>query len=167
MKPEIIAIYAVSENGVIGKDNDLPWKLPRDMKHFMNHTTGKTIVMGRKSFEALGKPLPRRRNIVITRNPDFRAEGITIVHSLEAAIEAGKNDGEVWITGGAGVYLESIEKGYVTKIYETLVHADIDGDVRFKLPNPEAWEITAVEAHQADDRNEYAFTFRTLEKKRQ
>ncbi|MEL6673805.1 MAG: dihydrofolate reductase [Bacteroidota bacterium] len=162
MSQIISAIYAVSENGVIGKDGDLPWHLPDDFKFFKAKTIGKPIIMGRKSFEALGKPLPKRRNIVITRNPDFSAPGIDIVHSLEAALELVKDEPEVCVTGGAGVYKESIEKGFVNLIYETVVHAEVDGDTFFTLPNPEAWEIKEVDARQADDRHEYAFTFRTL-----
>ncbi|MEL6592196.1 MAG: dihydrofolate reductase [Bacteroidota bacterium] len=163
MSPKIIAIYAVSENGVIGKDNDLPWSLPDDMRHFMRSTKGKTVVMGRKSFESIDcKPLPKRRNIIITRQQDYVAPGAEVVHSLEEAIELAKADGEIWITGGAGVYEESIEKGYVDIIYETLVHAEVDGDVQFRFPNREKWEITDVDARQADDKNEFAFTIRTL-----
>lgn len=161
----ITAIYAVSENGVIGKDNDLPWSLPADMRHFKTLTLGKPIIMGRRSFESLGKPLPRRRNIVVTRNQRFQAEGVEVAHSLEEALALCAGEPEICITGGAGLYRESIEKGYVTRIYETIVHAEVDGDTFFTLPDPEAWEIEAVEAHQADSRNEYAFTFRTLVRK--
>ena len=161
----INAIYAVSENGVIGKDNDLPWKLRDDLKFFMNKTIGFPIIMGRKSFESLGKPLPKRRNIVISRNPDFMPEGVEVFSSLEDALEFLKDEPEIFITGGAGVYRETIEKGYVNRIFETLVHADVEGDTFFQLPNPEEWEIVEVDARQADDRNEFAFTFRTLIKK--
>lgn len=168
MEGQIInAIYAVSENGVIGKDNDLPWKLRDDLKFFMKKTMGHPIIMGRKSFESLGKPLPKRRNIVVSRNSDFRPEGVEVYASLEAALEAVKGEGEVFITGGAGVYRESIEKGYVNRIYETLVHAEVEGDTFFSLPDPQNWEIVEVDARQADERNEYAYTFRTLEKKEQ
>ncbi|MEL6135216.1 MAG: dihydrofolate reductase [Bacteroidota bacterium] len=99
-QPLIVAIYAVSENGVIGKDNDLPWKLPKDLKHFMNLTLGKCVIMGRKSFDALGqKPLPRRRNIIVTRQADYHAEGVEVAHSLEAAIEMCKDEAEICISG--------------------------------------------------------------------
>jgi dihydrofolate reductase len=166
MSQNIIAIYAVSENGVIGKDNDLPWDLPTDMKHFMRSTLGKTIIMGRRSFDSIdNKPLPRRRNIVITRQKDYRAQGVEVAHSLEEALALAQDQEEIWITGGAGVYEEAIKKGYVNLIYETLVHAEVDGDVLFQLPNPEQWEIIDVDAHQADEKNEYAFTIRTLKRK--
>lgn len=162
MQQTVAAIYAVSENGVIGLNNELPWKLPGDMRFFMKKTRGHTVIMGRKSYESLGKPLPRRRNIVITRQANFSAAGCEVVHSLEAALEACKQDPLVWITGGAGIYQESIEKGYVQVICETLVHAEVDGDVFFKLPNPESWEIIETTACQADEKNEYAYTFRTF-----
>ncbi|RMG71153.1 MAG: dihydrofolate reductase [Bacteroidetes bacterium] len=165
MPPLITAIYAVSENGVIGKDNDLPWSLPADLHHFKALTLGKPIIMGRRSFESLGKPLPKRRNIVVTRNPDFTFPGVEVVHSLEEGLARCQDEAEICITGGAGLYRESIEKGYVTRIYETLVHAEVDGDTFFSLPEPEAWEIAEVEAHQADDRHEHAYTFRTLVRK--
>ena len=166
MKNQIVnAIYAVSENGVIGKDNDLPWKLRDDLKFFMNKTMGYPIIMGRKSFESLGKALPKRRNVVITRQANYAADKVEVVSSLEAAMELLQEEPEIFITGGAGVYKESIEKGYVNKIYETLVHAEVEGDTFFELPNPEEWEIIEVDARQADDRNEHAYTFRTLTKK--
>lgn len=167
MQPTIIAIYAISENGVIGKDNDLPWRLPADMKHFMRSTLGKTIIMGRLSFESIDcKPLPRRRNIIITRQENYQAVGAEVANSLEAAIELAKDQEEIWITGGAGVYEEAIEKGYVDRIIETLVHAEVDGDVTMKRPKMDQWEIVGVDAHQADEKNEFAFTIRTLERKK-
>ena len=164
MAQTITAIYAVSENGVIGIDNDLPWHLPQDLKHFKQLTLGKPILMGRKSFESLGKALPRRRNIVITRNLEFTAPGIEIAHSLEAAIALCAGEPEICITGGAGIYRESIEKGYVSRIYETLVHAEVEGDTHFALADRDTWNITEVDARQADERHEYAYTFLTLEK---
>jgi len=160
----ISAIYAVSENGVIGVDNDLPWRLPNDLKFFKSKTIGKPIIMGRKSFESIGKALPKRRNIVLTRNKDFHAEGVETYQSLEAALEACKDEPEVCITGGAGVYEKAINEGYVNLIYETLVHAEIEGDTFFKLANPQEWKIVEVDARQADEKHEYAYTFRTLKK---
>ncbi|MEM7659441.1 MAG: dihydrofolate reductase [Bacteroidota bacterium] len=158
-----MAIYAVSENGVIGIDNDLPWHLPEDLKHFKRRTKGKPILMGRKSFESIGKPLPHRRNLVITRNPDFSFPGVEVAHSLEEAIAMCEGEPEICITGGAGIYRESVEKGYVNRIYETLVHAEVEGDTFFELSDRDQWTITEVDARQADDRHEYAYTFLTLE----
>ncbi len=165
LSPLIVAIYAVSENGVIGKDNDLPWHLPNDLQHFKKLTLGKPILMGRKSFESLGKALPKRRNIVITRNPSFQAPNVEVADSLEAAIDLCTDEAEICISGGAGIYLESVQKGYVTRIYETVVHAQVEGDTYFMLPDPASWEIIEVDARPADDRHAYPYTFRTLEKK--
>lgn len=165
MQQEVIAIYAVSENGVIGKDNDLPWHLPEDFRHFKRHTKGKTIVMGRKTFDSLGKPLPNRRHIVVTRNPDYYANGVEIVHSLADAMELAQGDSEVYIIGGAGLFEDAFEQNLIDKVYLTTVHAEVEGDVIFHLPNEDQWKITEVDARQADDKNEYAFTFKTLVKK--
>lgn len=143
----------------------MPWHLPKDFRFFKEKTKGHPIIMGRKSYESLGKPLPHRRNIVISRNPHFQAPGCELATSLEAALELVKDEPLVFITGGAGVYREAIEKGYVTLIYETLVHAEVEGDVLFELPQPENWEVVEVDARQADAQHEYAYTFRTLMRK--
>ena len=165
MSQEINVIYAISENGVIGKDNGIPWRLSNDLKRYKALTIDKPIIMGRKTFESIGRPLPRRRNIVITRNFDYQAEGIEVVHSLEAAIGLCGDVPQIWIVGGAGIYKEAINKRLVTKIYETLVHADIEGDTFFQIPHEENWEIVEVESHQSDEKNEYAYTYRTWAKK--
>ena len=165
MQQEVIAIYAVSENGVIGKDNDLPWHLPEEFRHFKRHTHGKTIIMGRKTYDSLGKPLPNRRHIVVTRNRDYYADGIEIVHSLSEALNLAQGDEEVFIIGGAGLFQDAFEQDLIDKVYLTTVHAEVEGDVIFHLPNEDQWKITEVDARQADDKNEYAFTFKTLVKK--
>ncbi|MEM6632389.1 MAG: dihydrofolate reductase [Bacteroidota bacterium] len=164
MQQEVIAIYAASENGVIGKNNDLPWHLPEDFRHFKRHTQGKTIIMGRKTFDSLGKPLPNRRHIVITRNTKYAAEGIEVVHSLNAALALAKAEKEVFIIGGAVLFEEAFANNLIDKVYLTTVHAEVEGDVIFFLPNENNWKITEVDARQADEKNEYAFTFKTLVK---
>jgi len=156
----IAAIYAVSENGIIGKNNGLPWHLPKDFRFFKQTTLGYPIIMGRKSFESLGKALAGRRNIVISRNKNFQAPACELAHSLEGALELCAHEPLVFITGGAGLYKESIEKGYVSLIYETLVHADVEGDVYFQLSNRDQWKIVESEAYPTDDKHEYAFTIR-------
>ena len=158
----ISAIYAVSENGVIGKDNDLPWHLPNDFKFFKQYTMGKPILMGRKSFEALGKPLPGRRNIVITRNPNYQAEGVEVAHSLESAIALCKDAPEICITGGAGIYRLSIEKGYVNLIKENTGSCRSRRRYFFSASQSQEWEIVDVDARQADDRHEFALLFERL-----
>lgn len=160
----ISAIYAVSENHVIGKEGDLPWHLPGDLKFFKQTTLGKPIIMGRATYESIGRPLPKRRNLVLTRRSDYEAAGIEVFASLEAALSACANDPEVVIIGGAQLYKEAFAKGLVGRLYQTLVHADVEGDTLFQLPNPGQWTITWVEAQQADEKNEYAYTFRQLDK---
>jgi len=162
--PIIALIYAASENDVIGKDNDIPWKLSADLKRFKQLTTGHPIIMGRKTFDSLGRPLPRRRNLVITRNTAFQVEGVEVYHSLEDAVAACEQEQKAFVIGGAGLFAESIEKNLVQTIFFTRVHAEIDGDVYFPLPSEENWTITEVASNQADEKNEFAYTYITLER---
>jgi len=159
----IALIYAASENDVIGKDNDIPWRLSADLKRFKALTTGYPIIMGRKTFESLGRPLPKRRNIVVTRNSSFQAEGIEVAHSLEAALELCKGEEKIFVIGGAGLFAESIEKSYANRIYFTRVHAEVDGDVFCPLPEGDHWQIQEVASNQADEKNEFAYTYITLD----
>jgi len=159
MQQQVNAIFAVSENGVIGDKNDLPWHLPADFRYFKAITQGKPVVMGRKTFEALGKPLPKRRNIVITRQAGYDAPGCEVVSSIEAALALCADEPEVSIIGGAEIYRQAFEAGLVTRVYETTVHADVEGDTHFSIPNADAWKITSVDSRQADGENEYAYTF--------
>ena len=123
-------IAAVAENGVIGVDGDLPWRLPEDLKHFKRTTSGHPIIMGRKTYESIGRPLPRRHNIVLTRNPDYEAPGCTVVQSLEAALEvAWAEDDEVWVIGGAGLYAAALPRA--TRLELTEVHRSVPGDTFF------------------------------------
>ena len=165
MSKTIAAIYAVSENGVIGKNGDLPWHLPKDFAFFKQKTLGNPIIMGRKSYESLGKPLPKRRNIVVSRNPSFRIPGVEVVNSIKAAIDLCQEEKLIFITGGSNIYKESIEQGFVNLIYETIVHAEVEGDVLFELTNRENWQIIKSEFHAADEKNRYDFTFRTMIRK--
>ena len=163
MNPQIAAIFAISENGAIGKNNQIPWRLPADLKHFKQLTIGKPIIMGRKTWESLGRPLPKRRNIVVTRNKAYQAVGAEVVNSLEEAMALCADDPAVFIIGGAAIYEETITKGWVTRIHKTLVHAEVEGDTFLDL-SLEEWTIQKVEAHQADEKNEYAYTFLVLER---
>jgi len=161
----VIAVYAVSENGIIGKNNDLPWHLPDEFKHFKAVTLGKPIIMGRKSYESVGKPLPQRRNIVLTSKNNYHPEGVEVVNSLDEAMKLCKDEPEVCIIGGAVVFEEAFEKDLIDEVKLTIVHAEVDGDVFFRLPNEDQWKVVEVDARQADDRNEYAYTIKTLIKK--
>ena len=151
-KRPLAIIVAVAENGVIGRDNDLPWKIPADMAHFKRITMGKPLVMGRKTYESIGRPLPGRSNIVITRNPDFSAPGIEVVPSLEEAVlraqSVARADGaeEVIVMGGAEIYRVSLPAA--DRLYVTEVHAAIEGDAHQDL-DLSAWREISRSYHDA------------------
>lgn len=158
------AIVAYAENRVIGKDNDLIWHLPDDLKHFKRHTAGKTIIMGRKTWDSLGgRPLPNRRHIVITRSTDFTADGAEVVNSLEAAIDLAQHEEEVFIVGGAQIYTLSLPLIDVLEITE--VHAVFEGDAFFPVFEEADFELTSQEHHPADEKHQYSFTFKTWKRK--
>ncbi|OUR66442.1 dihydrofolate reductase [Cycloclasticus sp. 46_83_sub15_T18] len=154
----ISMIVAMADNRAIGKDNKMLWHLPEDFKHFKAVTMGKPILMGRKTFESIGRPLPGRENIVITRNKDFVAEGVTVVYSVEAALEAAKQYDEVMIIGGDNFYQQMLpltERLYITEVQHTFTAAD----AFFPEINPAQWrELERVE-HAADERHAYAYSF--------
>ncbi len=158
-------IAAVSENNVIGKDNKLPWHLPTDMKYFKNITWAMPVIMGRKSFEALGKPLKGRRNIVITRNKNWKAEGVEIVPSIDQAITlAAQTDAkEIFITGGAEIFQAALPSA--DRIYLTLVHGNFDGDAFFPEMNKDEWEMVSNKECEPDEKNAYALSFQVWERK--
>lgn len=162
---KIAMIVAAAENGAIGRDNQLLSRLPDDLKRFKQLTLGHPMIMGRKTFESIGKPLPGRTSIVITRNTDFAFEGVVVVHSLEEALQrAAEIDGEaVCIVGGGEIYRQA--EAVATHIYLTLVHTEIDGDTFFSIRNKDAWEETERIAHEADDRHIFPFEFVNFIKK--
>ena len=159
----ISIIVAMARNRVIGKNNRLPWHLPADLKHFKETTMGHPIIMGRKTYESIGRPLPGRTNIVVTRNPEFRAEGCTVVHSLEEALRAAEEAEEVFVIGGATLYREALP--IANRIYLTLVEADIEGDTLFPEIDSDSWEEVHCETHPSDERNPYAYSFIELKRK--
>ncbi len=152
-------IAAVADNGVIGRDNDLAWHLPADLRHFKKTTSGHYIVMGRKTFETLGKPLPNRTNIIITRNPDYRQEGAVVVHSLEEALGFAEKKGQekVFILGGGEIYRQAMV--LADRMYITEVHGTFEGDTFFPEIDPEVWREEHREDHPADEKNKYAYSF--------
>ena len=158
-------IVAASENNVIGKDNRLPWHLPADLKYFKNTTWALPIIMGRRTFESIGKSLPGRHNIVITRNKDYKAEGATIVSNLNEAIKAAESNdvNEMFIIGGAELFNTMID--LAQRIYLTRVHANIDGDVFFPPLNKDEWKLVSEKHMDADEKNEYTLSFQVWEKK--
>jgi len=160
---QVSIIVAISENNAIGKDNQLLWHLPADLKHFKEITSGHTIIMGRKTYDSIGRPLPNRRNIVITRKADLQIENVEIVNSLDEAISLCANENEVFIIGGAEIYKNAILLG--NRIYLTTVHQEYEADVFFPEINADEWSETYREYHAADEKNSVAYTFSTLERK--
>jgi dihydrofolate reductase len=155
-------VVARSRNGVIGKDNGLPWRLPADLAHFKRLTLGHPIVMGRRTWESIGRALPGRRNIVVTRTPGYRAPGAEVVDSLDAAWRASDGAAEVFVIGGAALY-ESVLP-FADRIFLTEVDADVSGDTRFPALDPRHWRQTLLGSHSADDRNPHAMRFLLLER---
>ena len=157
----ISIIVAASQNGVIGRDNQLLWRLPDDLKRFKQLTLGHPMIMGRKTFESIGKPLPGRTSIIVTRSPEYQVEGTLVVHSLEEALAvAGKLDTEeAFIIGGGEIYRQALENNSADQIYLTLVHADSEGDTFFEFPDEAKWQQNDTEFHPADERHSVAFSF--------
>lgn len=155
-------IAAMSENHVIGSAGGLPWRLPLDMRHFKTVTTGHPVVMGRKTFETLPGPLPNRRNIVITRNPSYRADGAEVVPSLDDALALVAADAEVFVAGGGEVYRAAIARA--DRLYLTIVHASVPGDTSFPAFDERAWRLVSDERHERDERHPHAFSFRLYER---
>lgn len=156
----VSAIAALSKNKVIGKDNDLPWRLPDDMRFFMETTKGHHVIMGRKNYDSLHpkyKPLPQRTNIVITRQQDFKAPGCIVLNAVEPGLEiAKKNDEpECFIIGGAEIY--KLAMPFTTRLYLTEIDAVIDGDTYFPDVDMRKWKEISRKHHSADDRHAYAF----------
>ncbi len=159
----ISLIVAASTNGVIGVDGDLPWRLSDDLKRFKALTTGKPVIMGRKTWDSIGRPLPNRQNIVITRNPDFTANGCDIVSTPEQAIDVADNADELMIIGGGTIYEIFLDKA--TRVYLTRVHAEIDGDTFFPELDSGVWTEVARTTHPADERHSVAFDFIDYERR--
>ena len=156
-------VLAMSANRVIGRDGDLPWRLPEDLKHFKRVTMGKPVVMGRKTWDSLGKPLPGRQNIVITRQKDFVADGCDVVACPGDALRVAAGADEVMVIGGGEIYRAFLR--VADRVYLTRVHADVDGDARFPELPANTWQRTSSEVHEADDANEHPFTFEIYERK--
>ncbi len=161
---KISLIVAASENNVIGRDNDLPWKLPDDMKFFVRTTKGHHILMGRKNLESFGKPLPKRTNIVLTRDKEYELEGAKIFHELKAAIQFAEERGEeeLMIIGGGEIYKQALP--LADRIYLTRIHTEIEGDTYFPDFDQSAWKVASKEYHPKDEKHNYDFTFYTFEK---
>ncbi|MEM9057664.1 MAG: type 3 dihydrofolate reductase [Pseudomonadota bacterium] len=162
MQMRVSIVVARARNGVIGAGNALPWRLPADLKHFRRVTLGKPVIMGRKTWESIGKPLADRRNIVISRNPAFAAAGAETADSIEAALAMVADARDVMVIGGADIYREALP--YVTRMYVTEVHADIKGDTVFPEFDITDWREARRADHPADEANAHAYSFVVLEK---
>jgi dihydrofolate reductase len=155
-------IAAVAANGVIGLGNDLPWHLPADLRRFKRLTMGHHLIMGRRTFDSLGRPLPGRTIVVISRSPRSDSAGIRWAGSLAEALEIAAGDDEVFIAGGAEIYREALERA--DRFYLTKIHAEIEGDVIFPDFDESLWRVNDEEHHPADERHAYPFTFVVLER---
>jgi len=160
--PLITLVVAVADSGVIGRNNALPWHLPEDLKRFKRLTLGKPIVMGRKTFESIGKPLPGRQNIVLTREANYHRDGITVVHDTDAALGVAGEAAEIMIIGGADLFRLFLPRA--GRIHLTRVHGDIAGDVMWPALDA-TWSVTERETYAADERHAHAMTFEVWEKR--
>ncbi len=160
----IALIAAMAENHVIGRNNQLPWRIPADLKHFKVLTMGKPIIMGRKTYESIGRPLPGRVNIVLTGDVTYRAEGCEVVHSIAQALQVAGAVEEAMIVGGSDLYRQTI--GDADRLYLTLVKAEVEGDAWFPEIDSRQWREIKREAHRADDSNQYDYAFVVLERAR-
>jgi len=152
-------VAAMAENRVIGHSGGLPWHLPLDLQFFKKLTVDHTVIMGRRTFDEVKRPLANRRNVVITRNLSFRPHGVTVVPSLEEALALGATEDEVFVIGGGEIYRLALPRA--DRIYLTIVHAVVEGDTYFPEFEGSAWVLEEEERHEADAKHAYPFTFRT------
>ena len=157
-------IVAAAENDVIGRQNDLPWRLSADLRRFKELTMGHAIVMGRKTYESIGRPLPGRRMIVVTRQPGYAAEGAEVAGDMQAAVDLAAQQGEteLFIIGGAEIFAHFLPMA--DRLYWTHVHANVDGDVTFPAFDRGAWQLVESVRHEADAKNEHPYSFELYER---
>ena len=169
---QIALIVAMSRNLVIGKDNAMPWHLPEDLRYFKRITLHKPVVMGRNTFESIGRPLPQRVNVVVTRNTDYRPHGASVVHSFESALEfcddllrtqGQPEDAEVMIVGGAQIYAQALP--HAERLYLTEVHTEVDGDASFPDFDRNEWQEISRHDHPASSANPHPYSFVVLERR--
>jgi dihydrofolate reductase len=167
-KVRIAFVVAAAENGIIGRNGQLPWRLPSDLKRFRKLTLGKPMIMGRKTYESIGKPLDGRDNIVVTRQTGFSPPGVRVVSSVEQAfalgreLAAGRGVDEVMVIGGAEVYRMALPRA--ERLYLTLVHAEPEGDARFRGPDPQQWRETAREPMPQGPNDQFSAEFIVLDR---
>jgi dihydrofolate reductase len=161
-RPRISLIVAMSRNGVIGKDNRLPWHLPADLKRFKELTMGHTIVMGRKTWDSIKRLLPGRRSVIVSRDPSFEVAGAAVVDSLQQAIEAGRGDREIFVIGGEQIFRLALP--HADRIYLTIVQAEFDGDTFMPPVDPAQWRRVSCESHAATESSPLAWRFEIHER---
>ena len=159
----ISIIVAMGRNRAIGRDNSLVWHLPADLKHFKETTMGKPLIMGRKTFESVGKPLPGRTNVVVTRSKEFSAPGCIIADSLEQALSKVDGEPEIFIAGGGEIYRQAIP--LTDKMYITIIDHDFDADTHFPKFSEKEWKIVEENYQPANQKNQYPMVFRTYERR--
>jgi len=162
MRLSIIA--AMSANRVIGSHNDLPWRLPADWKRFKSLTMGHHLIMGRKTFESIGQPLPGRTTVVITHQTGYAPEGVLVAHSVEQALQMAAGDDEVFVAGGAQIYQQMFPRA--DRLYLTSIHEEFEGDTDFPEFEESDWQLISEESHEPDEKNLYPYTFSIYERLR-
>ncbi|WP_417550950.1 type 3 dihydrofolate reductase [Methylophaga sp.] len=155
-------VVAMDEQGLIGRDNDLPWRLSADLQYFRRITMGKPILMGRKTHESIGRALPGRQNIVVSSLADYQAEGCDIVNSIEAALKLAEDGDEIMVIGGSSLFEQMFD--IVDKLYLTRVHAELEGDTWFPEWDKTQWQLISQESHPADEKNDYAYSFEVYQR---
>jgi dihydrofolate reductase len=161
----ISMIAAMAQDRVIGLDNQMPWHLPADLAHFKRVTLGKPVLMGRKTFESIGRPLPGRRNLVISRNPDYRADGVEVIDSVEAALAllADSDVAELMVIGGGHLYGQLLPRA--DRLYLTRIDLAVEGDTRFPAFDEGDWSCIERELHQPDEKNPHLYCFETWQRR--
>ena len=158
-------IVAMSSNRVIGRGGDLPWHLPADLRHFKKTTMGHHLIIGRATWDEVGKPLPGRTMVVVTRNRDFSADGVLVAHSVEEALALARDDNEPFIGGGAEIYRQALAADVVDRLYITRVHARVEGDTFFPPIDLDQWLLADRVDHPADKKNEHPYTFERYDRR--
>ncbi len=160
---KITLIVAAAENNAIGKDNQMPWHLPNDFKYFKRNTIGHSIVMGRKTFDSIGKPLPERRNIVLTRDQNYANSEVDVANSIQDVLTYCRDEREIFIIGGANIYEQT--RALANRVLMTRVHTTIDGDAFFpELPESE-WQLISQDKHLKDEKHAFDYTFEIWERR--
>lgn len=162
----LAAIWAQDENGLIGKEDQLPWRLPNDLKFFKQMTEANTLVMGRKTFEGMGsRPLPNRQTIVMTRDRDYQADNVMVMHEIEEVLDYAKeNDGIMFVAGGSAIYKEFLP--FCSVLYRTVIHHSFIGDTYFPEVDWDQWSLINISKGEMDEKNPYAHQFETYQRKR-